>query len=88
MGSWGNRVTVTDVEDIGNVVAAVLFADPAVNNHIVYTTGETITYGRLAELVEEEHQSQEGRSEVEREVIAVPALQEMLNPAGILATGR
>ena len=52
LGSWDNAVTVTTPEDIGALTAAILFAEPAILNQVVYTAGDTITYGRLADTVE------------------------------------
>ena len=52
LGSWDNAVTVTAPEDIGRLTAAVLFAEPAIVNQVVYTAGDTITYGQLADTVE------------------------------------
>jgi len=53
LGSWENQVTVTTPEDIGRLTAEIVFEAPRVVNQIVYTAGETISYGRLAEVVEE-----------------------------------
>ncbi|KAK9321611.1 aromatic alcohol reductase [Lipomyces orientalis] len=51
LGDWQNRVTVTTPEDIGELTAEIVvnekFAD-----QVVYTAGDTITYGRLADLLE------------------------------------
>ena len=52
LGNWDNAVTVTTSEDIGALTAAVLFAEPAILNQVVYTAGDTITYGRLADTVD------------------------------------
>ena len=52
LGSWDNAVTVTAPEDIGRLTAAVLFAEPAIVNQVVYTAGDTITYGQLADTVD------------------------------------
>ena len=52
LGSWDNAVTVTTAEDIGALTAAVLFAEPAILNQVVYTAGDTTTYRRLADTVD------------------------------------
>ena len=85
LGSWDNAVTVTDVGDIGVITAGVAFAKPTVMNEVVYTAGETITYGRLAEVVEEAL-----CEKVEREVLTVPMLEERVdkNPADGMAKYR
>lgn len=54
LGGEENRVTVTSPGDIGKVVAEVVFDDgKKCRNQIVYTAGDTISYGRLAEILEE-----------------------------------
>jgi len=69
LGSWDNAVTVTTPDDIGALTAEILFAQPPIINQVVYTAGDTITYGRLAETVE----AIVGRN-VRREVWSVPEL--------------
>ncbi|KAL4744372.1 hypothetical protein BDW72DRAFT_188659 [Aspergillus terricola var. indicus] len=53
LGSWENRVTVTAPVDIGRVTAEVVleesFGDP---DNVVYVAGDTVSYGRVAEIVE------------------------------------
>ncbi len=70
LGSWDNAVTVTTAEDIGALTAAILFAKPAILNQVVYTAGDTLTYGQLADAVE----AVRGR-QVRRVEWSVPALQ-------------
>lgn len=53
LGSWHTRVTVTTPEDIGKLTADILFSHPVDTNEIFFTAGETITYARLADLIEE-----------------------------------
>ena len=52
LGSWKTAVTVTTPEDIGALTAAILFAEPRVVNRVLYTAGDTVTYGRLADIVD------------------------------------
>lgn len=59
---WENRVTVTTPEDIGKVVADLVLLDGRTG--VVFTAGETVTYGQLADAVEEKV----GRERVQREV--------------------
>lgn len=73
LGSWDTAVTVTTPEDIGLLTAAILFAEPPLNNCVVYTAGDTVTYARLADLVE----SGLGRK-VQRECWSVPRLKQEL----------
>lgn len=73
LGGWGTAVTVTTPEDIGALTAAVLRFEPQVANRVVYTAGDTITYGQLADTVDRVL----GR-ELRREVWSVSWLKEEL----------
>jgi len=53
LGDWENRVTVTTPEDIGRLTAMIVYEEPRVRDRVVYTAGETVSYGRVAEIVEE-----------------------------------
>ncbi|MDQ1218005.1 aromatic alcohol reductase [Microbacterium arborescens] len=53
LGTADTAVTVTTPEDIGALTADILFAEPRIRNEIVYVAGDTITYGQLAETLEE-----------------------------------
>ncbi|KAL8850744.1 MAG: hypothetical protein Q9221_004312 [Calogaya cf. arnoldii] len=50
LGSWENEVTLTTPEDIGRVVSRLVLHDQRTG--VVFTSGDTISYGRLADLVE------------------------------------
>ncbi len=52
LGSWQNSVTVTTAEDIGKLTAEILFTEPKISNSVVYTAGDTITYGQLADMID------------------------------------
>lgn len=52
LGSWDTAVTVTTPEDIGLLTAEILFAKPRLKNQVVYTAGDTLTYGELADKVD------------------------------------
>lgn len=52
LGSWDTAVTVTTPEDIGELTAEILFAEPRIVNRVVYTAGDTVTYRRLADIVD------------------------------------
>ncbi|KAH7098363.1 saccharopine dehydrogenase-like oxidoreductase [Auriculariales sp. MPI-PUGE-AT-0066] len=52
LGSWDTKVTLTAVEDIGALTAAIVF-DPAVSNQVVYVAGQTLSYGQFADIVGE-----------------------------------
>ncbi|CZR60703.1 related to NmrA-like family protein [Phialocephala subalpina] len=75
LGGWENRVTVTTPDDIGKLTAMAVFETPNLKNQIIYTAGETISYARVAEIVEK--LVGEGRK-VNREVWSVEKLREDL----------
>jgi hypothetical protein len=52
LGSWDTAVTVTTPEDIGALTAEIVFAEPRIVNGVVYTAGDTVTYERLADIVD------------------------------------
>lgn len=53
LGSWATRVTVTTPEDIGRCTAAILFEQPRIANQVVYLAGDTLSYGELADIVDQ-----------------------------------
>lgn len=73
LGSWGNRVTVTDVEDIGKMTAEVVWAAEGIKNDVVFIAGDSISYGELARDVEESQ-----NAAVEKIEWTVPYLKEEL----------
>jgi hypothetical protein len=52
LGSWDTSVTVTTPEDIGELTAEILFTEPRIADRVVYTAGDTVTYQRLADVVD------------------------------------
>ncbi|CAA9275694.1 MAG: Putative oxidoreductase [uncultured Adhaeribacter sp.] len=52
LGSWETAVTVTTPEDIGKLTAEIYYYQPRITNSVVYTGGDTITYGQLADIVD------------------------------------
>jgi hypothetical protein len=52
LGNWNNAVTVTDVEDSGRVVSEIVLVETEIRCQVVYTAGDTISYGTLADVVE------------------------------------
>lgn len=53
LGSWENEVTVTTPEDIGRLTAMIVLSEePIFADEVVFVAGETLSYGRLAEIVE------------------------------------
>jgi len=54
LGSWENKTIINLPEDIGKIVAEVVYAPSKGDlDHMVYLSGDTITYSRLVDLVEE-----------------------------------
>ncbi|KPY40040.1 Isoflavone reductase [Pseudomonas syringae pv. primulae] len=52
LGSLETMVTVTTPEDIGTLTAAIVLQSLRFINQVVYTAGDTLSYGALADLVE------------------------------------
>lgn len=52
LGSWDTKVTVTTPEDVGKLTTEILLVEPRIVDEVVYVAGDTISYGRLAEVVE------------------------------------
>jgi hypothetical protein len=76
LGGWDNRVTATDVEDIGKMTAEIVWAGEGIENNIAFIAGDTISYGDLADAVEE-HQTS-SRASIEKIEWTVPYLKEEL----------
>lgn len=72
LGSWENKVTVTGLSDIGHVVASIINMGKHAQG-VVYTAGETLSYGNLADVVEKVW-----RHKVTREELTVEMLKEEL----------
>lgn len=73
LGSWENRVTVTTPGDIGKLTAMILFEKPRIRNQVVYIAGETVSYGKVADVVEIVI-----RKKVKREVWSIEKLKDDL----------
>jgi uncharacterized protein YbjT (DUF2867 family) len=52
LGSWDTEVTVTTAEDIGALMAEILYFTPPFANQVVYIAGDTLSYRELADIVE------------------------------------
>jgi len=66
---WKHRVTVTDVDDIGRVVARVLSGHVEAENRILYVAGDTVSYEELADIV-----GRASRKEIDKEEWSIPHL--------------
>lgn len=53
LGSWEVSVSVTTPKDIGRLVAEIAFDPRGVERQVVFVAGDTVTYGRVAELVQD-----------------------------------
>ncbi|KII90752.1 hypothetical protein PLICRDRAFT_544324 [Plicaturopsis crispa FD-325 SS-3] len=53
LGSLENRITITTAADIGRLTAEILRVEPPIVNRVVYTAGDTVSYGELADIVQE-----------------------------------
>lgn len=51
LGSWENELTMTDVGDIGRVVAELVLGDGG-ERGVVFVAGDTVSMGRLADVVD------------------------------------
>ncbi|KAF2020965.1 NAD(P)-binding protein [Aaosphaeria arxii CBS 175.79] len=71
--SWNHKITVTDVKDIGKVLARIVAGDVEGKDRIVYAAGDTVSYAKLADTIE---QITKGR--VDREEWTVAHLKEEL----------
>ncbi len=74
LGGWDNAVTVTAPSDIGRLTTDIVLARPEFADEVVHVAGDTISYGALADLVE-----QELGGPVERRTWTVPALMDSLS---------
>lgn len=70
---WQHEVTVTDVKDIGKVLARIVAGDVNADNRILYVSGDTIRYGELADLI-----GRVTEKEIVREEWGIPHLEEEL----------
>jgi hypothetical protein len=52
LGSLDNSVTLTTPQDIGTLTAEIVFFEPRLRNQIVYLSGDTVTYGQVASILE------------------------------------
>src|SRR5690606_19957833 len=54
LGGWEERITLTAVEDVGRMVAEVVFVRPdETEDRVVFAAGDTVSYGEIADVVEE-----------------------------------
>jgi uncharacterized protein YbjT (DUF2867 family) len=73
LNNWQHRITVTDVVDIGRVLARIVARDVPAEDRVVFVAGDTVSYEELTTLV----QGVRGE-EVIKEEWSVPYLEEEL----------
>lgn len=80
LGSWDNRVTVTTPHDIGRLTAEMVFVPDGTLNEVVHIGGDTVSYGQLADILDES-----SRESFEREEWGLPFLKDRLaaNPRNL-----
>ncbi|KAK8090278.1 hypothetical protein PG997_005239 [Apiospora hydei] len=52
LGRWDTEISITTPRDIGFMAAEIALRPGAISNQVVYVAGDTVSYGRVAELVE------------------------------------
>lgn len=52
LGGLENSVTLTTPEDIGALTAEIVFFEPRFRNQIIYLSGDTLSYGQVADILE------------------------------------
>ncbi|CAA9956701.1 NmrA domain containing protein [Pyrenophora teres f. maculata] len=61
--NWEHKVTVTDVDDIGRMLAKIVARHVEANNRILYIAGDTVSYQELADVVGRVNGKEIGREE-------------------------
>lgn len=69
LGAWDARLTVTEVRDIGRLAAEVVYVPEGIERQVVYIAGDTLSYARVAELVERRFGGEWKRELWDREVL-------------------
>lgn len=65
LGSWDNKITVTTPHDIGRLTAEMVFVPDGTLNKVVYIGGDTVSYGQLADILEQSFRESFKREEWE-----------------------
>lgn len=64
LGTWDTQITVTTPEDIGRITADVILDVQDVGSEVVFTAGDTVSYGQVADMVEKRFPSQNFKREL------------------------
>lgn len=80
LGTWDNTVTVSTPHDIGRLTAEMVFVPDGTLNEVVYIGGDTVSYGKLADTLDETF-----RESFKREEWNLPFLKDRLaaNPSNL-----
>ncbi|KAF7559152.1 hypothetical protein G7046_g5002 [Stylonectria norvegica] len=73
LGSWDTQITLTTSTDIGRVTADVVLDPQDIQRQVVYTAGDTISYGEVADLLDRYF-----KTEFHRELWSVETLQKQM----------
>lgn len=65
LGSWDNKVTVTTSHDIGRLTAEMVFVPDGTLNEVVYIGGDTVSYGQLADILDQVFDKSFNREELD-----------------------
>ena len=79
LGSWGNKVTLTDVEDIGKCTAEVVWKWEDIAESIIFTAGDTISYQQLKNEIENATHKDAMGSELSLQLLREELAQEPAN---------
>ncbi|RMZ74474.1 hypothetical protein GMOD_00003519 [Pyrenophora seminiperda CCB06] len=69
LGNWEHKVTATDVDDMGRVLARILAGQVEAKNRVLYVAGDTMSYGELADVV-----GRVSGKEIDKEEWSIPHL--------------
>ncbi|KAK7987516.1 restless-like transposase [Apiospora arundinis] len=68
LGDWATEISVTTPRDIGVMAAEIALRPRGIANQVVYVAGDTVSYARVAELVQERlSSSSSGATEIRKE---------------------
>lgn len=76
LGTWETKVTVTTPEDIGRLTTDILLQQPRIRNQVVFVASDTVSYGQLADIVDEVTGRVFTRELLSRDMLAVQLQQQ------------
>jgi hypothetical protein len=63
LGSWDTKVTVTTPKDIGTMTAEIVYKPEGISHQVVFIGGDTVSYGEVADIVENRYKRPFAREE-------------------------